>query len=120
MAASLSVPPSSKTLLARATISRPPVHSCTPSVRITGSHALWLMIVPKGPGEAPMMAMRRPPNTRRASVLGRDSQSMVFLNTPGMPLLYSGVTSSTPSADTIASFSWLTLAGMPCASMSPS
>ncbi len=105
MAASLSVPPSSKTPLARATISRPPVHSCTPSVRSTGSHAAWLMIVPKAPGEAPMIAKRRPPNTRRASVLGRDSQSMVFLNTPGMLLLYSGVTRSTPSAAITASFS---------------
>ena len=105
MAASLSVPASSKTLPARATISRPPVHSCTPSVRSTGSQAAWLRIVPKAPGDAPMIAKCRPPNTRRASAGGRDSQSMVFLNTPGMLLLYSGVTSSTPSAATTASFS---------------
>ena len=99
---------------------RAPNHGWVPRVRSTGSHAAWLWTVPKGPGEAPMSAKGRPPNTRLMSADGRDSQSMVFLNTPGMLLLYSGVTSSTPSAPTIASLSCVTVAGIPCASTSPS
>ena len=52
---------------------------------------------------------------------GRLSQSIAFLKTPGMPLLYSGVTSSSPSAATISSFSAATAPGMPSvASTSPS
>ncbi len=51
----------------------------------------------------------------------RESQSMAFLKTPGMELLYSGVTSSRPSAATIFSFSTVTASGMPLsASTSPS
>ena len=68
-----------------------------------------------------MIPTGRPPNTRPMSALGRDSQSIAFLNTPGIELLYSGVTSSSPSAATIASFSAATAGGMPSAvSMSPS
>ncbi|MNC89721.1 hypothetical protein D3C83_56990 [compost metagenome] len=61
-----------------------------------------------------------PPNTRALSSGGRDSQSIAFLNTPGMELLYSGVTSSSPSAAATLSFSNFTAAGAPAASTSPS
>jgi len=67
-----------------------------------------------------MSANGRPPNTRLMSDDGRDSQSIAFLNTPGMPLLYSGVTSNTPSAATMACFNCVTVAGSPWASTSPS
>ena len=49
------------------------------------------------------------------SALGRDSQSIAFLKTPGIELLYSGVTSNSPSAATIASFREATAGGMPSA-----
>lgn len=78
-------------------------------------------MVPKPPGEAPITATGRPPNTRPMSLAGREAQSMAFLNTPGMPLLYSGVTSSSPSAPVIAALNAVTAAGMPsAASRSPS
>ena len=110
-----------KTFGARDTISRPPDHKSAPSVRRTGSHAFWLRIVPKPPGDAPINATGLPPNTRGMSVAGRDSQSIAFLNTPGIELLYSGVTSSRPSAAAIASFNSATAGGMPAdASRSPS
>ena len=48
-------------------------------------------MVPKPPGEAPIRAKGLLPNTRLMSSAGRESQSMAFLKTPGMPLLYSGV-----------------------------
>ena len=68
-----------------------------------------------------MIPTGRPPKTRRMSALGRDSQSIAFLNTPGIELLYSGVTRSRPSAATIASLSAATAGGMPSAtSTSPS
>ena len=70
---------------------------CAPSVRSTGNHAFCDRMVPKPPGEAPSNATGRPPNSEGIPLAGRDSQSMAFLNTPGMPLLYSGVNSSTPS-----------------------
>ena len=92
-----------------------------PSVRSTGSQAFWLRMVPNPPGDAPISATGRPPNTRRMSLAGRDSQSIAFLKTPGIELLYSGVTRSRPSAAAIASFSATTGAGMPSlASTSPS
>ena len=59
--------------------------------------------------------------TRATSLAGRESQSMAFLNTPGIELLYSGVTSSTPSAAAIRSLSVRTASGRPLsASRSPS
>jgi hypothetical protein len=68
-----------------------------------------------------MIPTGRPPNTRLMSAGGRDNQSMAFLNTPGIELLYSGVTSRSPSAPTIASFKALTAGGIPSApSTSPS
>ena len=76
-----------------------------PSVRSTGSQAACESIVPKPPGEAPISPTGLSPNTRLMSLPGRDSQSIAFLNTPGMPLLYSGVASNNPSAVTMASFS---------------
>ena len=52
---------------------------------------------------------------------GRDSQSIAFLKTPGIELLYSGVTISSASAPTIASFKAVTAGGIPsAASTSPS
>ena len=82
--------------------SRPPcrassARAATPSV--TSS-------VPKPPGDAPMTATGRLPNTRGISAVGRDNQSIAFLNTPGIPLLYSGVTSNRPSAATTRSLSF--------------
>ena len=53
--------------------------------------------VPNPPGDAPMTPTGRPPKTRAISVSGRDNQSIAFLNTPGIELLYSGVTSNKPS-----------------------
>ena len=68
-----------------------------------------------------MTATGRPPNTRGMSAAGRVSQSIAFLNTPGSELLYSGVTSSRPSAATTRSLSFTTASGSPCAaSTSPS
>jgi hypothetical protein len=52
------------------------------------------------------------------SAEGRDIQSMAFLSTPGIEWLYSGLTSSSPSAAAIWSFSWRTAAGAPAASTS--
>src|SRR5262245_33871071 len=49
------------------------------------------------PGVAPMTPTGRLPNTCGMSDTGRDNQSMAFLNTPGTPLLYSGVASNKPS-----------------------
>src|SRR5712692_6613020 len=52
---------------------------------------------------------------------GRVSQSMAVLNAPGIELLYSGVTSSRPSAEAMRSLSSAARAGIPCAaSTSPS
>jgi hypothetical protein len=117
---SLRLPSLSNAFAARATAMRPPNQGCMPSVRSTGSQAAWLSTVPKGPEEAPMMATGRAPKTRLMSAGGRDSQSMVFLNTPGRLLLYSGVAKSSASALTTASFRALTEGGMPCDSTSAS
>jgi hypothetical protein len=81
-AASVSVPDSSKTPWARETRSRPSDQNSAPSVRRTGSHAFWLMMVPNPPGEAPTSATGWPPKTRWMSAGGLDSQSIAFLNTP--------------------------------------
>jgi hypothetical protein len=52
---------------------------------------------------------------------GREIQSMAFLKTPGIEWLYSGLTSSTPSAAAIFAFSASAGAGRPdAASRSPS
>jgi len=69
-----------------------------PEVRSTGSHAVWDRIVPNRPGLAPITATGRLPNTFGISPGGRDIQSIAFLSTPGIELLYSGVTSNRPSA----------------------
>src|SRR2546425_829878 len=92
----------------------------TPSVRKTGSHAVCDSTVPRIPGEAPMRPTARPLNTRAMSAGGRVSQSMAFLNAPGIELLYSGVTRSSASALATRSFSSVTLEGIPFASTSPS
>ncbi len=98
-----------------------PNQGAAPRVRNTGSQAAWLISVPNGPGDAPSTATGRPPNTRPMSELGRLSQSMAFLNGPGMELLYSGVNSISPSQPAIRSFSATTASGRPCsASRSPS
>jgi hypothetical protein len=47
------------------------------------------------------------------SEAGRDSQSMAFYRTPGIELLYSGVTIRTPSAPAMRSLRRRTAAGMP-------
>jgi hypothetical protein len=63
----------------------------------------------------------RPRKMRGTSEGGRVIQSMAFLNTPGIELLYSGVTRSSASASATRSFSSAARAGMPCAaSTSPS
>ena len=78
-------------------------------------------MVPKPPGDAPITATGRSPNTCAISDAGRDNQSIAFLNTPGMPLLYSGVTSSRPSQARIFAFNACTASGTPsAASTSPS
>ena len=116
-----SVPSAAKAACARGTISRPSVQSRAPRVRNTGSQAFWLRMVPKPPGEAPIRPIGLPPNTRGMSAAGRDSQSTAFFITPGIELLYSGVTNSSPSAAAMPSFSACTVAGMPsAASRSPS
>ena len=72
------------------------------------------------PGVAPMIATGLSPNTRAMSP-PRLSQSIAFFITPGIELLYSGVTSSSPSAAAMRSLSAVTAAGMPCSlSTSPS
>ena len=86
-----------------------------PKVRRTGSHAFWLRTVPKPPGDAPSTATGFPPKTLPMSAGGRESQSIAFLNVPGIELLYSGVARSIPSAATIASFSAATRSGIPSA-----
>jgi len=112
-ARSTSVPEASNFSPARDTISRPPDQCCAPSARSTGNHALCARIVPNPPDDAPMIATGLPPNARSASFAGLDSQSMAFLNTPGIELLYSGVTSRSPSARAIASRNPVTAAGGP-------
>jgi ammonia channel protein AmtB len=47
---------------------------------------------------------------------GRESQSMAFFMTPGIELLYSGVTRSRPAEAAILSFRSATAEGMPLAS----
>src|SRR5213594_4088916 len=84
-----------------------------PRVRTTGRHAFCARTVPNPPGEAPMIATGRLPNTRGMSAGGLDSQSIAFLNTPGIELLYSGVASSKPSAVAMLSFNAATVGGMP-------
>ena len=48
------------------------------------------------PGDAPMSATSLPPKIRWMSAAGLDNQSIAFLNTPGIELLYSGVARSRP------------------------
>ena len=89
------------------------------SVRSTCNQWVCARVVPKLPGEAPVTATGLPLNSRRPSP--RDIQSMAFLKVPGMPLLYSGVTSSNPSAPASCAFSVATAVGVPfAASSSPS
>ena len=61
-----------------------------------------------GPGLAPMIATGLPSNGGSG---GRDIQSSVFFNTPGIEKLYSGVTSSTASAARICALSAITAVG---------
>jgi SulP family sulfate permease len=120
VAASASSPSLPISVCAREIMSRPPAQRSHPSVRSTGSQAFCDRMVPNPPGDAPASATGRSRNTRAVSAGGRDSQSMTFLATPGMPLLYSGVTSSSPSAAAIASLSTVTAAGNARSSRSPS
>src|SRR5215471_5827745 len=108
-------PLSLKTFAALDTMIRPPNQGAVPSVRKTGSHAAWASEVPAGPGVAPMTATGRPPNTLGMSTAGLDSQSIAFFSTPGIELLYSGVTIKRPSASAILVFNSRTGAGMPSA-----
>jgi hypothetical protein len=62
-----------------------------------------------------------PPKMAWKSAGGLDNQSIAFLNTPGIELLYSGVARSSPSAVAMACFNLVTDCGMPpLASRSPS
>ena len=62
-------------------------------MRNTGSQAFWLRIVPNPPGEAPIRRDRlAAEHARDVRWAGRDSQSTAFFSTPGIELLYSGVT----------------------------
>jgi hypothetical protein len=83
------------------TRSRGPNHGRVPRVRKTGSQAVCARSVPPRPGVAPINATGRLPKTRGMSAGGRVSQSIAFLKTPGIELLYSGVTRSRPSRDAI-------------------
>ena len=83
-------------------MSRPSDQSRAPRVRNTGSQAFWLRMVPKPPGEAPISPTGLPPNTRGMSAAGRDSQSTAFFITPGIELLYSGVTKQQAVGDSDA------------------
>ena len=68
-----------------------------------------------------MTATGRPPNTFWMSSGGLDSQSIAFFRTPGIELLYSGVTIKRPSVAAILVFNSSTIVGMPsAASTSPS
>ena len=114
-------PLASTTLATRDTSRRPPDQRSAPRVRKTGSQAFCASTVPKLPGDAPASATGLPPKTRAESAGGRDSQSIAFFATPGRLLLYSGETSSKPSAAAIASFSCATAPGIPeASSRSPS
>ena len=109
------------TLGAPETWMRGPNHASVPSVRSTGSHAACESAVPPCPGVAPISATGLPANTRAMSAGGRESQSITFFTTPGIELLYSGVTISNPSLPAIASLSTRTGSGIPCStSTSPS
>src|SRR3954465_13639528 len=76
-----------------------------PRVRKIGSHAVCECTVPYAPGEAPIRPTGRSRNTRGTSAGGRVIQSIAFLKTPGIELLYSGVTRSSASAAATFSFS---------------
>lgn len=56
----------------------------------------WPRAVPVIPGDAPMIAAGLPLKALASG--GLDSQSIVFLRTPGTPWLYSGAATSSPSA----------------------
>ena len=60
--------------------------------------------VPKLPGVAPISPIGIFPNIRLRSSGGRKSQSIAILKTPGIELLFSGVTINKPSAATIRFF----------------
>ena len=67
-----------------------------------------------------MTATGLPPKTFLMSDGGLESQSIAFFKTPGIELLYSGVTNSKPSALAIVAFNSATRLGMPsAASTSP-
>ena len=66
--------------------------------------------VPRGLGDAPMTPTTRLRNTRAMSLDGRDSQSIAFFATPGIELLYSGVTISSAWFATMRSLSACTAA----------
>src|SRR5215210_7639546 len=104
MASSTRRPEASKTLLAPPTYSTWPNHGRMPRVRKIGSHAACESTVPNAPGEAPMRPTARPRKTRGTSAGGRVIQSIAFLNTPGIELLYSGVTRSSASAIALRCF----------------
>jgi Adenylate and Guanylate cyclase catalytic domain len=99
----------------------PPERRIEFRVGIHLGEAFWLRTVPKPPGEAPMSATGLPPKMAWMSAGGLDNQSIAFLNTPGIELLYSGVARSSPSAVAMACFNLVTDCGMPpLASRSPS
>ena len=62
------------------------------------------------PGVAPMTATGRPPNAFWMSSAGLDTESNAFFRTPGIELLYSGVTIKRPSVATILVFNSCTIA----------
>jgi hypothetical protein len=74
--------------------------------------------VPHRPPEAPMTATGLPAST--SSGLGRESQSMAFLRTPGTDQLYSGVAIRSASAAATSSRRCRTVSGPPPVALSRS
>jgi hypothetical protein len=109
-------PSLSKAFSALDNMIRPSNQGAVPSVRNTGSHAVCASEVPPCPGVMPITATGLPPNTFWISSDGLESQSIAFFRTPGMELLYSGVTIKRPSAATILFFNSWTAGGIPSAS----
>ncbi len=113
---SVRLPSSSNLPVAPDTHINRPDHTCVPRTRNTGSHAYWEKAVPKLPGVAPISPTGRSPKIRVRSFGGRVNQSNAFLKTPGIELLFSGVTIKRPSADAIRFFRSSTTVGTPSAS----
>ena len=106
-------PDSSKTSTDLDTYKVFPKYGRTPSALSTLSHDACESIVPNDPVDAPIKPSGLVASIRFISSGGRDNQSMVFLNTPGIELLYSGVDNNIPSEEMIKSFKLSTASGIP-------